>query len=101
MCSPILNIEMERLWIELGGEALDPIALNACPTRTVRLADGKVLEISGDHLTSHQQGGIAPPPNHLIPPIVSPENRQRYLGNTVRRMDGTAFFDVRIAISPP
>ena len=39
---------MERLWIELGGEALDPIALNACPTRTVGLADGKVLEISID-----------------------------------------------------
>lgn len=92
---------MERLWIELGGEALDPIARNACPTRTVGLADGKVLEISGDHLTSHQQGGIAPPPNHSIPPTVSPENWQRYLGNTRSSYDGMAFFDVRITISPP
>src|SRR5215471_11745294 len=42
-------VEMERLRIELGGKALDPIAVDAGATRTVGLANGKVLEKSRGH----------------------------------------------------
>src|SRR5262249_47424484 len=42
-------IEMKRLRIELGGKALDPIAVDAGAAGAVGLANGKVLEISRGH----------------------------------------------------
>jgi len=45
-------VEMERLRIELGGKALDTIAIDAGATRTVGLANGKVLEKSRGHFAT-------------------------------------------------
>jgi hypothetical protein len=43
-------IEMEGLWIELGGEALDPLFVDHQPSGAEHLPDGKVLKVSLCHL---------------------------------------------------
>ena len=57
-------IEMERLRIELGSEALDPITLDADVTGTVGLADGKILEVSRGHFDAPTNNNAASCPRH-------------------------------------
>src|SRR5215472_12280521 len=57
-------IEMERLRIELGSEALDPITLDADVTGTVGLADGKILEVPRGHFDAPTNNNAASCPRH-------------------------------------
>jgi hypothetical protein len=45
-----LLIEVERLWIELGGERLSPFFVDADLPGAKGLSDGEVLEIALGHL---------------------------------------------------
>src|SRR5262249_45412563 len=57
-------IEMERLRIELGSEALDPITLDADATGTGGLADGKIVEVSRGHFDAPTNDNAASCPRH-------------------------------------
>jgi hypothetical protein len=43
------RVEMERLWIELGGKTSDPLFVDAQAAGAEGLSDGKILKISLSH----------------------------------------------------